>query len=370
MRIDVTISLGAARGHRGEPGVLELLTDELAAAQAESLPIQTIRAYVNAVALAADARDHAAVDVLAARAIAQLDAYQSAIPRENISLSLAQSLLDRGRWDEALEQVARGRRSLHGGIPVALAIEGRVRARRGEPGAQELLEQAWDGVAKIPPSWRHGQIRAALAEAAWLRGDLSAARAHALAGLNAPYAAQLARSSGELALWASRCGEAVEPPANAAVPVSYELAGDWRGALRAWRELEAPYEAALAALPGDERAAREAMSALQRLGATAAARAFARTRTERGARAPRGPRHSTLANPAGLTRRELEVLAELAGGATNAAIAGALHLSERTVAHHVSSILGKLGAHTRTAAVEAARRTGLLAEDGQPRGPT
>jgi DNA-binding NarL/FixJ family response regulator len=54
------------------------------------------------------------------------------------------------------------------------------------------------------------------------------------------------------------------------------------------------------------------------------------------------------------------VLTLIAQGSTNSAIATALHLSERTVAHHVSSILAKLEAPTRTAAVEAARRIGLL----------
>jgi DNA-binding NarL/FixJ family response regulator len=81
----------------------------------------------------------------------------------------------------------------------------------------------------------------------------------------------------------------------------------------------------------------------------------------------RGPRRSTLANPAGLTRREREVLDQLATGATNTAIAAALHLSERTVAHHVSAILAKLGAATRLAAIEQARSRGLLSQDGMVR---
>ena len=45
-------------------------------------------------------------------------------------------------------------------------------------------------------------------------------------------------------------------------------------------------------------------------------------------------------------------------------IAATLHLSDRTVAHHVSAILSKLGAPTRTAAVSAAHEAGLLG--GQP----
>jgi DNA-binding NarL/FixJ family response regulator len=152
--------------------------------------------------------------------------------------------------------------------------------------------------------------------------------------------------------------------------VRLELEGDWRAAIEAWTELEAPYEAALAALPGDDRAARQALAILHRLGAVGAARAFTRERSARGAREARGPRPSTRAHPAGLTRREQHVLEALATGATNAAIAGALHLSERTVAHHVSAILGKLGARTRLAAIEVARERGLLSQNGPPRPPT
>jgi DNA-binding NarL/FixJ family response regulator len=63
-------------------------------------------------------------------------------------------------------------------------------------------------------------------------------------------------------------------------------------------------------------------------------------------------------------------LTHVARGGTNGSIATALHLSERTVAHHVSAILGKLDAPTRTAAVDAARSSGLLAQDGPPPPPT
>ena len=58
---------------------------------------------------------------------------------------------------------------------------------------------------------------------------------------------------------------------------------------------------------------------------------------------PRGHRAATRANPANLTPRELEVLALLADGLHNAEIADRLFLSEKTVAHHVSAILRKLG---------------------------
>jgi DNA-binding CsgD family transcriptional regulator len=364
VRIDVEISLGLARGHLGDSRAQKDLGEALGAARDARLPFQTIRAYVNTIDVAADFRDHATVDALANEALARLDAFQTAIPRENVLISVARSLADRGRYDDAIEYAALGRRSRHGGVPVSLALESLVRARRAESGADDLLREAWEQIADLPEGWRHAQIRVARAELAWLRGDLDAALAHVNAGLASDYAGQFARAASDLALWALRCGRLLGPPTNAAPPVRRELDGDWRGARQGWRRLNAPYEHALAALPGTDSDAREAMAALHRLGAGAAARAFSRERARRGARAPRGPRRSTLANKAGLTRREQEVLAHLAQGATNAAIARALHLSERTVAHHVSSILSKLAAPTRMAAVETARRTGLLSQDG------
>jgi DNA-binding NarL/FixJ family response regulator len=53
---------------------------------------------------------------------------------------------------------------------------------------------------------------------------------------------------------------------------------------------------------------------------------------------------------AGLTRRERQVLALVASGRTNKAIAADLVISEKTVARHVSNIFAKLGLRTRAAA--------------------
>jgi DNA-binding NarL/FixJ family response regulator len=61
-----------------------------------------------------------------------------------------------------------------------------------------------------------------------------------------------------------------------------------------------------------------------------------------------------------LTPREMEVLQLLADGLTNRAIAQRLSISEHTVKFHVNSILGKLGAQSRTEAVVRATRMGLI----------
>ena len=63
--------------------------------------------------------------------------------------------------------------------------------------------------------------------------------------------------------------------------------------------------------------------------------------------------------PAGLTRREREVLELICAGHSNAEIAAKLFLSTRTVDHHVSAVLAKLGAPTRGAAAAHAARLGL-----------
>lgn len=62
-----------------------------------------------------------------------------------------------------------------------------------------------------------------------------------------------------------------------------------------------------------------------------------------------------------LTRREIEVLRQLAGGLTNKAIAYDLGISEHTVKYHVGSILTKLDVSGRTEAVIVAARRGLIA---------
>jgi DNA-binding NarL/FixJ family response regulator len=96
------------------------------------------------------------------------------------------------------------------------------------------------------------------------------------------------------------------------------------------------------------------LTELQRLGARPRAAAVSRRVRTMGARhVPRGPQSATKANPARLTKRELEVLALITEGLRNNEIAGRLFLSVKTVDHHVSAILGKLGARTRGEAARA-----------------
>ena len=76
------------------------------------------------------------------------------------------------------------------------------------------------------------------------------------------------------------------------------------------------------------------------------------------------PRAATRSNPAGLTPRELDVIMLVADGLRNAQIAERLFLSEKTVDHHVSAILRKLGVASRLDAARAAERLGIVPKHG------
>ena len=77
---------------------------------------------------------------------------------------------------------------------------------------------------------------------------------------------------------------------------------------------------------------------------------------------PRSPARSQALEELaeGLTPRESEVLQMLASGLGNKEIAAKLAISEHTVKFHVASILGKLGATSRTEAVSLGIRRGLI----------
>jgi DNA-binding CsgD family transcriptional regulator len=207
---------------------------------------------------------------------------------------------------------------------------------------------------------RLGPVAAARAEGAWLLRSLS--EVDGATGDVVALAAERddAWTLGELSLWRRRAG--LDSPAGpVAAPFEAELAGDPTRAAMLWTDLGCPYDAALALAHSDhEPELRRALDELRRLGAEPAARIVARRLRAMGALdIPRGANRATVANPASLTERELEVLELLARGLRNAEIAERLVVSSRTVEHHVSAILAKLGARTRGEAGAAAVRLGL-----------
>ena len=137
-----------------------------------------------------------------------------------------------------------------------------------------------------------------------------------------------------------------------------EAAKALRHSVVRWQELDFPYELARAQALLAE-AARKSGDSETAVAQLAAAR---RTMMQLGARGDVRWIDRSLFGDAssGLTPRELEVLRLVARGMTNRGIAGALTLSEKTVANHVGNILGKLGLTSRAAATAFAHEHDLL----------
>jgi DNA-binding CsgD family transcriptional regulator/tetratricopeptide (TPR) repeat protein len=275
------------------------------------------------------------------------------------------SVLERtGRWDEA---VALCRELLHQGGPspslrlCPLHRLGTILARRGEPGAWECLDE---GIGYADGSGEPQSIvplRLARAEAFWLEGKLPEARreaelADAVAGGCDSW------EQGAVAVWLRRTGSARPPRGEPALPYQLQLDGDRAGAARLWTELGCPYEAALALLgSADEASLRKALWTFIDLGALATVRLTRQKMRRLAIRSiPAGPRTATRMHPLGLTRREREVLELICARHTNAEIAQKLFISVKTVDHHVSAVLAKLGAPTRRAAATRAAKLGLI----------
>jgi DNA-binding CsgD family transcriptional regulator len=204
-------------------------------------------------------------------------------------------------------------------------------------------------------------VRLTRAEAYWLEGRMAEAAREAELADDVPDPGD-PWLSGALAAWLRRTGSSRRPRAELAEPYQLLLNGNWEKAARLWTDLGCPYEAALVRLDAaEEGALREALSTFTELGASAVARLTRQRLRALGARSiPAGPRSATRGDPLGLTRREREVLAEICAGQTNAAIATKLFISAKTVDHHVSAVLAKLGAPNRNAAAARAAQLGLL----------
>jgi ATP/maltotriose-dependent transcriptional regulator MalT len=296
----------------------------------------------------------------------------------------------RGAWTEAEAEMRRAHQQLlphkpQGAGEASYGV-GEVLRRRGDLSeAEQAFVQAqqlgWDpqpGMALLRLA--QGRVQAA---AAALRSALASpmvdrfARARLLAAqvdvLIAAGALDQARDTArELAAIADGLSSAVVQATASTAQGALHLAEgdpaaaleDLRRGLHGWRALGLPYEEAKARLLvgmtrrtlGDEEGGRieidAARAGFERLGAAADARHAAALIQQR------------RASPRLLTDREVQVLRLVASGKSNRDIAGALHLSEHTVARHMQNILAKLGVSSRAAATSHALQKGLLSADG------
>ncbi|MEU4192353.1 AAA family ATPase [Kribbella sp. NPDC026611] len=142
----------------------------------------------------------------------------------------------------------------------------------------------------------------------------------------------------------------------------------WDRVAAAWRDAGNPYQLASALICGAESAlassnqygARLRLNEAHELATRLGAKGLVRRIEQLTARVHLDDAPVAVDNDFGLTRRELDVLAALTRGLSNADIAAELFISTNTVATHVARILTKLGVSSRTQAATTAHRTGLI----------
>jgi DNA-binding CsgD family transcriptional regulator/tetratricopeptide (TPR) repeat protein len=340
-----------------------LLERALHIALAEGLQAEAGRAYCNIHAMHCDQRRYADSDRYYTEGIAYCDEHDMATFGTFLRSNQTGALDKRGRWDEAM---AMSREILDQAAPSPIIRLcptnriGTILARRGEPGVWGYLDEAMAAADGTGEPHNVVPVRLVRAEAYWLEGRTAEAIREAELADEAVNPRD-AWFCGAVAAWLRRTGSSRRPRGELAEPYQHLVNGHWEKAAQLFSDLDCPYEAALAWLDAPEEAAlRKALDVFTSLSATAAARLARQKLRALGVRSiPAGPRSATRENPLGLTRREREVLDLICAGQTNADIAATLFISAKTVDHHVSAVLAKLGAPNRNAAAAQAARLGL-----------
>jgi DNA-binding CsgD family transcriptional regulator/tetratricopeptide (TPR) repeat protein len=324
----------------------ELLRSALEVALTHGLAEQAGRAYANLYGTLCDQRQFAEAESYYPDAAAYCDEHDLGTYGLFLRAGRTTVLWQRGDWEDALE-LSRAVLAEDDTSPLnricPLTRVGAIRARQGAGDGWDSLDEAIESANGTGEPQYIVPVRIVRAESYWLEGDLAAARREAELALDGAGACdQWLR--GEIGVWLQRTGSERSVGLSVAEPYRRVLTG------------------AMALLGADDEASlRDALDVLLDLDAAAVV-AFTRRKMRRLgiASIPTGPRPTTRDDPAGLTRRQRDVLELLHGGHTNAEIAVRLFISAKTVDHHVSAVLAKLGVASRQAAAKEAVRRGLV----------
>jgi tetratricopeptide (TPR) repeat protein len=317
-------NIGSARLNSGDLGGRVELEQGFEVATAAGLEDHAARALSNLATMSVEMRDyrHARGDL--DRALAFTQTHELAGYTQHLLGNRARLRLDQGNWvgaDQDARAALAERVHSSGRLADALVPLALLQARRGDPDAAATLQEATEHAFATGELQWTGQVAVARAEYAWLHGEEHRVAEEAARVVEEAVAAAHPWFAGELAFWLWLAGTpAALGRVVVAEPYRLLLAGDWRAAAAAWQALGCPYQQALALACGDrDEALLEASALLDGLGARQTAHR--------------------------------------------------LSLSAKTVGHHVSALLAKLGVGSRRQAATAARRLGVVpAKDREPGG--
>ncbi|WP_281218205.1 ATP-binding protein [Nocardia gamkensis] len=392
--------LGLATADRPEAAVAHFEQAHAIAKAAEDPgTLLTVVLWESALLVSA-AADEAAIAAIQQGLRAAHETYRFAEAAPILLVKWAQALTALGRWNEALELIDESLTEQLTPLSTAalLLCHARIMLARGDEkaaaasatSAQPLLgDRRWARQYQV-------QLHTVRTEIAHAAGNPQRAAEIGAATLSADDLAAHHHEAWALAEAIARTRRAplvldsvtAKLPVTSAVDTAYRNSchavrsgrpADWGAAVSSWRALGRPYELARSLLEsgdaelaaGDRAAARSALRSVLELANELAAEPLAEQARQLADRAGIDLAHSgnrpattSRADTAGLTPRELDVLRLVATGASNRQIAAELFISANTAGVHVSRILAKLGASSRTEAAATARKRGLLVSDG------
>lgn len=376
IRVHALNNIGTAKLFLGQEGGVEDLQNSLRIALENHLHEDAARVFTNLSEYAVDLRKLDLAESLLEQGIAfdiehDLDTWTFYLRGRQ-----AQLRLEQGRLQEALDiadmVLVQPDQTMLMRLP-ALIMQGKAQLRLGHADALKTLEQARADALLTGEVQYQIPVLMALLERAWLSGDNRQAQ-EALTALAKIEHNRFSRwGMAEYAFWATLAG-VQEPGQLATMPRPFRLAveGSMEQAGEVFTDLGSQYLAAICrGLANDPERISDALATLQRQGATPAVARLVNLASKRGIardaiRISRGPYKAARANAFGLTAKEQSVLMLMTEGLSNAEIAERLSRSPRTVEHHVSSVLQKLGAENRLGAVLKAQQNPDLANHKKP----
>lgn len=340
-------NMGTAQWASGDKQGLSNLIKSLQLAEEHQLEEHVARAYTNITSLSVRNCQYEI-------ALPHFDAGLAYCERQSLASWdiymrgwLARCYFEQGQWQDAQAEVVKILEVKTAPLAIrqpALLTKAYIAIRQGDANAQEVMHDAWSIAHEMQEIARIIPTLAIRAEAAWLKDTLQ----NMIDELADYYQMVLAYTDkwqiGVIAFWLWKAGKLDKLPDLIAEPYLYQIKGEWQAAADLWGELGCPYEKAFALQHGDGEAQIHALKIFESLGAQPATQRLRNAMRENGIY---GPHRETRANPAGLTKRQMQVLELLVKGMTDAEIAESLYISSKTTGHHVSAILSKFDVRTR-----------------------
>jgi len=373
IRAHALCNVGTAEAFRGDASGIDRLNESLAIARDNAYHEHAARVYTNLSEYAVEFKDFELAERITSEGIAfdtqnDLDSWTHYLVGRQ-----AQLRCEQGRLQDA-ETIARGvlaldRLTLLMKLPARLVLA-RVLVITGSGDAEETLSDAVEHAVATEEPQHIVPVHLTRILHGWLteRPRMAEESFNELLSIGADNMHAWHRA--ELAVWGQRLG--FEVPAVFAEsppkPYALELKGARHKSTKAWMDLGATLSAALTMARGIELGEMaEALDIARDLGAEALEAHINLNAEQLGLadqlpKRKRGPYKASLNHPAGLTNKEQAVLSLLAEGQSNPEIAKALSRSRRTVEHHVSSILRKLGVENRMEAMLRAQNEPWLIE--------